>query len=248
MDKRLADKVAIVTGAGSGVGEATARLLHVHGAKVIATDFSGNQDRTAADLGKGAAAFRADLSSEADLARLVDFAVNTFGQLDILCNVGAATSTKEFLADAHVEDFDRIVSINLRSVFLTMKFAIPHMIARGGGSIVNVASTAAIRAWPKMTAYSAAKAGVIAMTKVAAAEYGPDAIRANVVVPGATETPMLIGQYPEDPGRLDTLRGMSPLRRLGQPSELASAILFFASDESSYVSGTVLPVDGGQSM
>jgi NAD(P)-dependent dehydrogenase (short-subunit alcohol dehydrogenase family) len=237
---KLAGKVAIVTGGGSGMGLATARLLHAHGAHVVVTDLSGKEADTAAELGDRAAAFHADLGSEQDVAALIDFAVTRFGGLDILCNVAGVPSAQKTLVDTTLEDFDRVASVNVRSVFLSMKLAIPHMIARGGGSIVNVSSTAAVKAWRNLGAYSAAKAGTVALTKVAALEYGGQGIRANVVLPGATKTGMV------DPARYDQLSAMSPLARMGEPEELASAILFLASDDSSFVTGAVLPVDGGQ--
>lgn len=248
MDQTLKDKIAIVTGAGSGIGLATAKALHSRGALVVAADISGKETETANGLGERAAPFHADLANSDDAAGLVEFAVSQFGGVDILCNVGAVTSTKDLLADAKHDDFDRIVSVNLHGVFSTMKYAIPRMVARGGGSIVNVSSTAAIKAWRTMAAYSAAKAGVIALTRVAALEYGAQGVRANVICPGSTRTPMLLGQFPEDPSRVEYLEGLNPLHRLGMPEELAAAILFLASDASSYVTGVVLPVDGGQTM
>ncbi|MDP3675313.1 MAG: SDR family NAD(P)-dependent oxidoreductase [Novosphingobium sp.] len=242
------DRIAIVTGAGSGIGAATARALHTHGAYVVATDVSGKEADTAQSLGDRAVAFRADLSNPDEIAALIEFAVSEYDDIDILCNVGALGTTREFLADARLGDFERIINVDLVSVFLTMKHAIPHMVRRGGGSIVNVSSMAALKTFPNMAAYASAKAGVVALTKVAAMEYGEHGIRVNVICPGATETPLLLDAHAANPARLDYLRGLAPLRRMGLPEEMASVILFLASEASSYITGAVVPVDGGQSM
>ena len=139
-----------------------------------------------------------------------------------------------------------MVDVNLRGVFLTMKYAIPEMVRRGGGAIVNIASTAAIIGTPELATYAASKAGVVALTKVAAVEYGKQGIRVNAICPGVIETPMMTAGVAANPGMVEYLSGLVPMGRIGQPEEIASAILFPASEMSSYVTGSVLPVEGGQ--
>lgn len=248
MDPTFKNKIAIITGAGSGMGLTVAKLFHSQGACLVLTDISGREADAAKELGDRAVAYRADVSQPDDVAGLVDLAVSTYGGVDILCNIAGVRISKELLAEQTLEDFDREFEVNMRAVFLTMKYAIPHMINRGGGSIVNVSSTAAIRAWKNMGGYSAAKAGVIALTKVVALEYGPQGIRANVICPGTIETPMLHDFAKQNPGRVEYLKTLNPTNRLGLPEEIAATAAFLASDASSYVTGCVLPVDGGQTI
>lgn len=240
----LKGKVAVITGAGSGMGFETARLFHAEGAQVVLTDVSGREQSAAEELGEGSVAIGANVAKSSDVAAIMDFAVSKYGGVDILCNIAGVSSGLERLADASEDAYDQIFDVNTRGVFLTMKHAIPHMISRGGGTIVNVASTAALK--PIMRSlYSASKAAVVALTKVVATEYGSDGIRANVVCPGAIETPMLLASVAGRPERLQMLQGRNPLGRLGHPEEVARTMLFLASSSSSYVTGEVVRVDGG---
>jgi NAD(P)-dependent dehydrogenase (short-subunit alcohol dehydrogenase family) len=240
----LDGKVAVITGAGSGMGLATARLFHAEGANVVLADVSGREQEVAEELGRRSIAIRADVAKSSEVAAMMDAAVSNYGGVDILCNIAGVGSGLERIADTPEDAFDRIFDVNTRGVFLTMKYAIPHMIARGGGAIVNVASTAAVK--PIMRSlYSASKAAVVALTKVAAMEYGRDGIRANVVCPGAIETPMLLASVAGNTERVEMLKGRNPLGRLGSPDEIAHTMLFLSSSPSSYVTGEVVRVDGG---
>jgi NAD(P)-dependent dehydrogenase (short-subunit alcohol dehydrogenase family) len=248
MNQTLKDKVAVVTGAGSGMGLTVASLLHSMGATLVLTDISGKEADAAKGLGDRAVARQGDVGNAADMKAVADLAVSTFGGVDILCNVAGARLSMDLLADESPEDFDREYAINARGPFLTMKYCIPHMVARGGGSIINVASSAGIRAWKNMAGYSAGKAALIALTRVAALEYGDKGVRANVVSPGTIDTPMLREWHAKTPGRREYVLTLNPLHRLGQMDEIANTIAFLASDAASYISGVVLPVDGGQTI
>jgi NAD(P)-dependent dehydrogenase (short-subunit alcohol dehydrogenase family) len=246
MTKSLEGKIAVITGAGSGMGLSTSKLFHAHGAKVVLTDISGNEQQVAAELGENAIALTGDISKSDHVAALVDLAVQSFGGIDVLANIAGIPGKMTPLDETTEQTFEDLIAVNLRGVFLTMKMTIPHMVARGGGSIVNVASTAALIGTPGLVAYAASKAGVAALTKGAACEYGKHKIRVNAVCPGVIKTPMYDSGIADNPGVVDYLMSMVPLARHGWPEEIANPLLFFASDASSYVTGQVMAVDGGQ--
>lgn len=245
MSLKLAGKVAIVTGGAKGIGLAIARNFHAQGASVVIADISGDQDAVAASLGERALAVHADVSRSADVQAMIAAAVSHFGGLDILCNNAGIDGDIRPLGDVDEDSFDRIVAINLRGVFLGMRYAIPALLTRGGGSIINIASVAGITAVPGLTPYGASKSGVMALTRGAAVEYARQNIRVNAICPGMIATDLtqnLAADHAEDAARV---LAVTPMGRLGQADEVASIALFLASSDSSYMTGVSLPVDGG---
>ncbi|MCX4831274.1 glucose 1-dehydrogenase [Streptomyces sp. NBC_01016] len=242
----LAGKVAVVTGAGSGIGRATALLFAEHGAKVVCADRSGEQDAVAKEIGGGAAlAVHADVSVSVDVQHMIGAAEEHFGRLDVLFNNAGFGGPRKPLAEQDEATFDDVIAVNLKGVFLGMKYGIAAMLRTGGGSVVNTASSAALVGWKKHSVYAAAKGGVVQMTKSAALDYATQGIRVNAVCPGMTWTG-LSGASTENPvPPPDAVMKAQPMHRWGLPSELAAAVLFLASDASSFVTGVALPVDGG---
>jgi NAD(P)-dependent dehydrogenase (short-subunit alcohol dehydrogenase family) len=239
-------KVVVITGAGSGMGLSSARLFHSEGALLVLGDISGKERGTAAELGDRAVSINVDVCKADRVEAMIDCAVKTYGGLDSLLNVAGSYGAQVSLAESELDLFDQVVDINLRGVFLGMKYAIPHMIERGRGTIVNVASTAALIAAPKLGLYAGAKAGVVALTRTAAVEYGRQGIRCNVICPGPINTPMMAAGAADDPSVGQYYADLVPMGRIGEPEEIAEALLFLASARSSYVNGVVLPVEGGQ--
>ena len=246
MAGRLDGKVAVITGAGSGMGRAMASLFAEEGAKVVCADISGSQEDVAAAIGTAAVAVRTDVSSSADIRAMIATAEARFGKLDILCN-NAGISTPEKQLHEYDEDlFDTVVAVNLKGVFLGMKYGIAAMLKTGGGAIVNTASAAGLAAWKLNSAYGATKAGVVQLTKCAALDYARQNIRVNAVCPGITWTGMVTGSAELTVPPADApLPPGTPMERWGLASEIAGAALFLASDEASFVTGTAVPVDGG---
>jgi len=245
---RLANKVALITGAAMGMGEGAARLFAAEGAAVAVVDVNleGAQAtaRRITEAGGRAIALRADVSEANDVKDAVEAVVSRFGKLDILYNNAGVDIEHAPTADYSLELFDRTIAINLRGVFLGMKFAIPRMAGRGG-SIINTSSVVAYKAMPGGVAYCASKAAVIAMTQVAAVEYGPARVRVNAICPGAIETPMLADARRRMGNAVDNAASFAPLRRTGKVEEIAHLALFLASDESSFITGAAYPIDGG---
>jgi NAD(P)-dependent dehydrogenase (short-subunit alcohol dehydrogenase family) len=243
---RLEGKVAIVTGAGSGIGEATARLMAREGASLVVADIDRDAaERVAGDL-DGAVVAHVDVSDEAGIVRMMDAAVESFGGLDVLHNNATDSSTNALdldIATLDMQVFDRLVAVNLRGQLMGCKHAIPRMLDRGGGSIVNTASIEAFVGRGVRAAYGATKAGVVLLTKAVAVQYGPRGIRCNAVAPALTVTPALRHHY--TPAGLEASRALYPMPRLCQPEDVASAVVFLASDDAAYVNATTLMVDGG---
>jgi NAD(P)-dependent dehydrogenase (short-subunit alcohol dehydrogenase family) len=242
----LDGKVAVVTGAGSGMGEATALAFAREGAMVVAADVSGAQDATAKTGGDNVISCHADVTSEADVAAMLALAAERFGGLDILCNV-AGIGLYAPVDEMPLETFEQVLAVNLVGVFLGMKHAIPLMRERGGGSIINWSSVGGLNASSRQTvAYSASKFGVVGVTKVAAVDYGKHNIRVNAICPGFIPTAILgadaMRLYPEN-----RLEEKAALQRAGEPDEVAQVAVFLGSDRASYVSGAIIPVDGGWS-
>lgn len=238
MTGRLTGKVAIVTGAASGIGKATAALFREEGAEVIA-----------ADMAEAEGVVRADAGSEADIERLVDQAVRDHGGLDIFFANAGISGGLASIFEQSPEDWEKILRTNLIGPFLAIKHAAPRLKERGGGSLICTASVAGIRAGAGGPAYSASKAGVINLVKVAATQLAGANIRVNAICPGLIETGMTQAIYDgaRAAGKEDLLGHLNPMKRGGEPDEIARAALFLASDESSYVNGHALVVDGGLS-
>lgn len=245
---RLKDKVAIVTGAGSGIGAATAELFAREGARVLIADFDESAAKaTATKIGKAAAAIRTDVRSSADCKAMAGRAKAEFGRIDILVNnagrgiLGTVVTTKE-------EDWDDLMTVNLKGVFLCSKHVIPVMAAGGGGVIVNVASTVAMVGIPDRAAYVASKGGVAALTRAMALDHVAEKVRVNAVQPGviwSSYFDKMLTQVPDPEAFKKGLRDRAPMDRVGQPHEIANAILYLACDESAFATGTMLTVDGG---
>jgi NAD(P)-dependent dehydrogenase (short-subunit alcohol dehydrogenase family) len=253
---RLATKVALVTGGASGIGEATVRLFVQEGASVAIVDLDDERGRRlAAELGPAALALRADVSREADVAAAVGQTVQRFGRLDCLFNNAGYAGVGGKIEDIPVAGFDDTLGVLLRGVFLGMKHAAPVMKRQGGGSIISTASVAGLRTGYGPHVYSAAKAAVIHLTRTVAMELGEHGIRVNCICPGGIATPIFprgLGLPPEryeETVRLmkGVLENLQPIRRSGLPEDIAHAALWLASDESTFVNGHALVVDGGLS-
>lgn len=238
---RLAGKVAVITGGASGIGRAMAEEFLVQGAKVVIADISGAQDGAARELGPSASSFQVDVTSSAGVKAMLDHAVATFGKLDILCNNAGLDGALGQIADYDEDEFDRVVSVNLKGVFLGMRHAIPLMRERGG-AIVNTASIAGCVVMPEMPAYCAAKAGVMQLTKVAAVQTARDRIRVNTICPGVIRTAM-VAQLPDE--FIAGLENATPAGRIADPQEVANLAVFLASDESPFLTGVSINIDGG---
>ena len=262
MTERLVGKSTIVTGAGSGIGQAAARLFAAEGAHVLCADIDGDSAQaTAAGIGDRAVGMRVDVTEPDDCAAMVERAVAAFGGLDaVYANAGIAGSGRA--GDLDIEDWNRVIAVNLTGVWLSVKFAIPRLIEAGGGSLVLQASVGGVIGVPGIASYAAAKAGVIGLARQMAVDYGPDAIRVNAICPGTVPTPLVRATYEKGGGfaavanvapgagideMIEASAVRNPLGRLGTTGDIANLALYLASDESSWVSGTAIAIDGGMS-
>jgi NAD(P)-dependent dehydrogenase (short-subunit alcohol dehydrogenase family) len=248
MTQRFAGKVALVTGAGSGIGEATATRFAEEGARVVAVDINESAATRVVDAirtrGGAASAWRADVAHPGDAEAMIHYALNTFGRLDVLHN-NATSGTLGLVADMSVDDWNHALAVNLTAPFMASKFALPVMIAQGGGVIVNMSSDAGLMAEYGLSAYGAAKAGVISLTRSIAVEYARHNIRANCISPGGVLTPPTLAFIHAVDGVEERMRRAHPVGRLGRPEEIANVVLFLASDEASFITGACYVVDGG---
>jgi NAD(P)-dependent dehydrogenase (short-subunit alcohol dehydrogenase family) len=239
----LEGKVAVITGAGSGMARACSEVFVREGAKVLAADISGREEETAAQLGEAVVPFHVDIVQEAEVEAMFAAAMEAFGQVDAVLNV-AGIGGAEPLADITMAEYDRVMDVDLKGVLLGTKHGIRTMLPTGGGVVLNWASIGGMNGSTMPTSvYGAAKAGVISFTKSAAIEYGSKGIRANAICPGFIETELSGG-----PGSSKHFPGLingSCMKRGGQPGEVAEVAAFLASDRASYVTGAVIPIDGG---
>jgi NAD(P)-dependent dehydrogenase (short-subunit alcohol dehydrogenase family) len=250
VDPLLTDRVALITGSGSGQGRAAAQLFSSHGARIAVIDINDDGAAETVKLveegGGEAFAIHADVSTRPDADAMVTATVERFGRVDILYN-NAAVQMSGRLVDCTEEQWDRTIATNLSAIFWACRAAIPHLRAHGVGSIINTASTLGLVGSEGYAAYGAAKAGLVALSRQMATEYGPE-VRANVIAPGSIDTPRFRKVAAEMPNGDEFITGLEqtiPLHRLGLATDIAGAALFLASDLSAYVSGAVIPCDGG---
>lgn len=249
MASLVAGKVALVTGGGSGIGRASALTFAREGAKVVVADVAveGGEEtvRLIQQRGGEAIFVKADVARAAEVETLVARAVQTYGRLDCAHNnagiEGAAATIVDYAEDA----WERVIAINLKGVWLCMKYEIPHMLKQGGGAIVNTASTAGLVGYRGGSAYVASKHGVVGLTKTAALEYAKAGVRVNAVCPGAIDTPMMGRLTGHRPQRAERMAAAEPVGRMGQPEEIAEAVVWLCSEAASFVTGHAMAVDGG---
>lgn len=247
MGNQLNGRACVVTGAGSGIGAASARRFAAEGAKVIVADIrehKAQQTVDAIESGGGVAlAVQVDVAEADSVAAMIDTCINAFGQIDVLFN-NAGTLRPGTAVELSVDDWDLVMNVNVRSVYLGAKFAVPHMEARGSGSIINTASISGLHGDGRAVVYAASKGAVINLTRALSTDHAPNGVRVNAVCPGTIETPPVQRMMANPEAREANLRAHT-LGRLGKPEEIANAALWLASDESSFVTGEAIVVDGG---
>ncbi|MET8992680.1 glucose 1-dehydrogenase [Nonomuraea wenchangensis] len=242
------DRVALVTGAGSGIGRAMAVAFARAGARVVAADVDrARAEETAAIVGEAALAVTADVGDQASVAALTEAAISAYGRIDVLCNNAGILDTMALPAEIAPEVWDRVIRVNLTGAFLVTHAVLPHLLRQGRGAIVNTASEAGIRGGAAGAAYTASKHGVIGLTRSVAWAYAKDGIRCNAILPGPTATNIADGATfdPAGAARLSPVLALGEL--MAQPEQMADAALYLASDAASFVNGAIVPVDGGWS-
>lgn len=249
MSSTLDGKIALVTGAGAGIGRAAAELFAAEGAKVVASDLdreSGEETVGRILKNGGTALFReADISDPDQVEELFDEIMSRYGRLDCAFNNAGIEGDKAPAGECGIDNFDKVLAVNLRGLWLCMKNEINRMIEQGGGAIVNMSSVAGLVGFPELPAYCASKHGVVGLTRAAALEYAEKNIRINAVCPGVIGTEMIERITGGDPETKEEFRGYEPVGRMGKPEEIAQAALWLCSDRSSFVTGEALAVDGG---
>jgi len=248
MSGRFVDRGVLVTGAGSGIGRAAAQLFAKEGARVVVVDQNeADAQATAAsirDSGGEALAVRADVSREADCRAMVERTLAAYGRLNVAFNNAGVGGSGFPVGDEEEVAWDRVIGVNLKGVFLSMKYELPALIAAGGGAIVNTASVAGLVGERGIGVYSASKHGVVGLTRTAALDYIGQGVRINAVCPGATRTQLLAAWF-QDPKVQEFILSRHPIGRVAEPEEIARAVLFLASDDASFIVGQALAVDGG---
>jgi NAD(P)-dependent dehydrogenase (short-subunit alcohol dehydrogenase family) len=247
---KLQGKVAVITGGTDGIGKAIAITFAKEGAKIMMVGRDQKKGQNALDevrrFGE-AAYFKGDVSDSSQVRRMVEETIRTYGKIDILVN-NAAVCPPGNVVTTSEETWNQVIDVNLKGVFLCSKYIVPHMQKTGGGAIVNIGSINSLMAMENEAAYDASKGGVLMLTRAMALDFARENIRVNCICPGAIETPMLkasLDTSPDPKAARESLTAKHPLRRTGTPNEVAQAALFLATDASSFVTGAVIPVDGG---
>jgi NAD(P)-dependent dehydrogenase (short-subunit alcohol dehydrogenase family) len=251
---RLQEKVAIITGAGSGMGRVAAQMFAGHGAKVVVAEFgeaAGAETVRLVEEAGGAASFvRTDVSDAASAMAMVDHALSTFGRVDVLYNnAGIMPEADHSVIDTDVATWDQVMAVNVRGVYLGCKYAIPPMVEQGAGSIINIASFVALLGCSvPQDAYTASKGALLALTRSLAVQFGPKGVRTNAICPGPVETPLLMDWLVKDEDARRIRLARNPTGRFGKPEEIVNMAVYLASDESRWTNGASLVVDGGISV
>ena len=245
----LQGKIAIVTGASSGIGKAAVELFAKEGAVVIAADVTDDAGQRLADeiAGRhGTCAYaHVDVSKESDVEAVMHLALSEYGRLDVLFNNAGIEGEQAPTAEASLDNWERVINVNLRGVFLGMKHGIQAMLRNGGGAIINNASVAGLVGFANIPAYCASKGGVVQLTRTAALEYAGQGVRVNCLCPGVIDTPMVERFTHDNPEAVAAMTALEPVGRFGKASEVAELALFLGSDRSSFITGAIIPVDGG---